>query len=142
MHVVAETGGRLMIEETIEVARRAYDAYASMDIAAMDALMTDEHVVHVAGHHPLSGEYRGKQAVWGYLGRVAEISGGRGGFDVHAIAADDDGHAVALLTGTIRDFVRPVIHVWHVRGGQLAEMWDASLDQQAEDAFWTAALAQ
>ena len=142
MHVVAETGGRLMIEETIAVARRAYDAYASMDIAAMDALMTDEHVVHVAGHHPLSGEYRGKQAVWGYLGRVAEISGGRGGFDVHAITADDDGHAVALLTGTIRDFVRPVIHVWHVRGGQLAEMWDASLDQQAEDAFWTAALAQ
>ena len=141
MHVVAETGGRLMIEETIAVARRAYDAYASMDIAAMDALMTDEHVVHVAGHHPLSGEYRGKQAVWGYLGRVAEISGGRGGFEVHAIAADDDGHAVALLTGTIRDFVRPVIHVWHVRGGQLAEMWDASLDQQAEDAFWTAAVA-
>ena len=131
-----------VIEEAIAVARRAYDAYANMDIAAMDALMTDDHVVHVAGHHPLSGDYRGKQAVWSYLGRVAEISGGRGGFEVHAITADDDGHAVALLTGTIRDFVRPVIHVWHVRGGQLAEMWDASLDQQAEDAFWTAALAR
>jgi ketosteroid isomerase-like protein len=129
------------MEDSIALARRAYAAYASMDIAAIDALMTDDHVVHVAGQHPLSGVYRGKEAVWGYLGRVAEISGGRGGFDVHAITADDEGHAVALLTGTIRDFVRPVIHVWHVRGDQLAEMWDASLDQHAEDAFWSAAIA-
>jgi uncharacterized protein len=132
----------MVIEDSIAVARRAYAAYASMDISAIDALMTDDHVAHVAGRHPLSGEYRGKQAVWGYLGRVAEVSGGRGGFDVHAITADDQGHVVALLTGTIRDFVRPVIHVWHVRGEQLAEMWDASLDQAAEDAFWTAALAE
>jgi len=130
------------MEDTIAVARRAYAAYAGMDIAAIDALMTDDHVVHVAGHHPLSGVYRGKEAVWGYLGRVAEISGGQGGFDVHAITADDEGHAVALLTGTIRDFVRPVIHIWHVRGEQLAEMWDASLDQHAEDAFWSAASSE
>jgi len=130
------------VDDSIAVARRAYDAYASMDIAAIDALMTDDHVVHVAGHHPLSGEYRGKEAVWGYLGRVAEISGGHGGFEVHAITADNDGHAVALLTGTIREFVRPVIHIWHLRGDKLAEMWDASLDQQAEDAFWTAATAE
>jgi ketosteroid isomerase-like protein len=128
------------LADSIAVAHRAYDAYAAMDIAAIDALMTDDHVLHVAGRHPLSGEYRGKQAVWDYLGRVAEISGGRGGFEVHAITADNDGHAVALLTGTIRDFVRPVIHVWHVRGEQLAEMWDASLDQYAEDAFWTTAV--
>jgi uncharacterized protein len=131
-----------MIEDTIAVARRAYDAYAAMDLAAIDDLMTDDHVLHVAGRHLLSGEYRGKQAVWGYLARVAEISGGRGGFDVHAVTADADGHAVALLTGTIREYVRPVIHVWHVRGGQLAEMWDASLDQQAEDAFWTGAIGE
>jgi ketosteroid isomerase-like protein len=128
------------LADSIAVAHRAYDAYAAMDIAAIDALMTDDHVLHVAGRHPLSGEYRGKQAVWDYLGRVAEISGGRGGFEVHAITADNDGHAVALLMGTIRDFVRPVIHVWHVRGEQLAEMWDASLDQYAEDAFWTTAV--
>jgi len=129
----------MAIEDTIGVARRAYEAYAAMDVAAIDSLMTDDHVLHVAGRHPLSGDYRGKQAVWEYLGRVTAISGGRGGFDVHAITADENGHAVALLTGTIRDFVRPVIHVWHVRGGQLAEMWDASLDQYAEDAFWSKA---
>jgi ketosteroid isomerase-like protein len=134
-------GTRVAVEDSIAVAHQAYAAYASMDIAAIDALLTDDHVMHVSGQHPLSGDYRGKDAVWGYLGRVAEISGGRGGFDVHAITADDHGHAVALLTGTIRDFVRPVIHVWHIRGEQLAEMWDASLDQGAEDGFWTAALA-
>jgi len=129
-------------DDTTALLRRAYTAYDAMDIAAIDALMTEDHVIHVAGHHPLAGDYVGKQAAWSYLGRVAEISQGRGGFEVHAITADDDGHGVALLTGTIQDFVRPVIHIWHVRDGQLSELWDASLDQRAEDAFWTAATAR
>lgn len=129
-------------DETTAVVRSAYDAYAAMDIAAMEALLTDDHTIHVAGHHPLSGDYAGKQAVWGYLARVAEIGQGNGGFAVHAVTADDEGQGVALLIGTIRDFVRPVIHIWHVRDGQLAELWDASMDQQAEDAFWTHATTQ
>ena len=41
-----------MIEDTIAVARRAYDAYAAMDLAVIDDLMTDDHVLHVAGRHP------------------------------------------------------------------------------------------
>lgn len=132
----------MSIEDAIALGHRAYDAYARLDIATIDGLLTEDHVMHVAGHHPLSGESRGKQEVWGYLGRVAEISSGQGGFEIQALTADEHGHVVALLTATIRDFVRPVIHVWHLRGNQLAAMWDASLDQAAEDAFWTAAVAE
>jgi hypothetical protein len=39
--------------------------------------------------------------------------------------ADDASHGVALLTGTIRDYVRPVIHVLHVSNGEITEFWDA-----------------
>jgi ketosteroid isomerase-like protein len=124
-------------EETTELLRRAYGAYATADIAAIDALISADCVMHVSGHHPLSGDYHGKDAIWGYLGKVATIGGGRGGFDVDTITADDEEHGVALLTGTIRDFVRPVIHIWHIRHGQLSEFWDASFDQATEDAFWT-----
>ncbi|MCX6431365.1 MAG: nuclear transport factor 2 family protein [Actinobacteria bacterium] len=124
-----------------DTVRRIYEAYAAMDIAGIDALMVDEPVMHVPGRHPLSGVYRGKEAMWGYLAQVAAVSGGEGGFVVHAVTVDDEGHCVALLTGTIRQFVRPVIHVWSVRDGLLAEYWEANLDQQAEDDFWTHALA-
>lgn len=128
------------MDTTEAVLRAHYEAYAAMDIAAIDAAMPEDGVLHVSGHHPLSGDYRGKAAAWEYLGKVAEVSGGKGGFVVHSITTDEQGHGVALLTGTIRDYVRQVIHIWHVEDGRITEFWDAYLDAAAEDAFWTAAL--
>jgi uncharacterized protein len=125
---------------TEELLRRLYQAYADVDVTTIDSLSADDGVLHVPGTHPLSGEHRGKEAMWTYLGKVAEVSGGVGGFVVHGITSDDDGHAVVLLTGTIRDFVRPVVHIWQVRDGRLAEFWETSLDQDAEDRFWISAL--
>jgi ketosteroid isomerase-like protein len=116
--------------------RTVYEAWAAQDVAAIEALMAPDFVMHVSGHHPLSGDRATRAEIWAYLGKVAEISGGKGGWDIHAITTDDHGHGVALLTGTIRDFTRQAIHVWHIAGGQVTEFWDASLDQAAEDAFW------
>ena len=123
------------------VVRSLYDAYAALDIAAIDALLADDYVMHVGGHHPLSGDYATKDRVWAYLGKVSEVAGGKGGFDVHAITSDDEGHVVALVTGTIRDHERPVVHVFHVTDGRITEFWDAYVDAAAEDAFWQGTLA-
>ncbi len=130
-----------MIHGDVETVRSLYDAYAAMDIGGIDGLLAEGYVMHVSGSHPLSGDYTTKEAVWGYLGKVAETSGGKGGFDVHTITSDGQGHAVALVTGTIRDHVRPVVHVFHVRDGKITEFWDAYLDAAAEDQFWVTALA-
>jgi ketosteroid isomerase-like protein len=124
-----------------EVVRSLYEAYAAMDIGRIDGLLAEGYVMHVSGRHPLSGDYTSREAVWGYLGKVAALSAGSGGFDVHTITADGDGHVVALLTGTIRDHVRPVIHVFHVRDGKIIEFWDAYLDAAAEDQFWRSVIA-
>jgi ketosteroid isomerase-like protein len=129
-----------MIESaTATIVRSVYEAYSALDIAKIDALMAPGFVMHVSGHHPLSGDRSTRDDVWAYLGKVAEISGGKGGYEVHAITTDESGHGIALLTGTIRDFVRPVIHIWHVRDGQVTEFWDSYLDAAAEDAFWATA---
>ncbi len=125
---------------TAAVVRTVYETWAAQDVAKIDALMAPDFTMHVAGHHPLSGDRATRDDVWAYLGKVAEISGGKGGWEVHAITTDDNGHGVALLTGTIRDFTRKAIHIWHVEGEQVTEFWDASFDTAAEDAFWTAAV--
>jgi ketosteroid isomerase-like protein len=115
-------------------------AYASADVATLNALVSDEVMFHVPGRNPLSGTYSGKDAVFGYLARVAEISeSAEGGYDIHAVMADDD-HVCTLVTGTIENsgirFVRPTVHVFHVDGAQVTEFWEASLDQHVEDEFW------
>lgn len=117
-----------------------YNAYSAMDIPAVDRLLSEDYVMHVSGHHPLSGAHRGKPAVWTYLAKVAEIAAGTGGWDLHSVTVDGDGHAVALLTGTIRDYVRPVIHIFHMQEGRFTEFWDSYLDAEREDEFWRGAL--
>jgi ketosteroid isomerase-like protein len=113
--------------------RGLYVAYATNDIGTIDGLIADDAVVHVPGAQPLSGKHRGKQSVWEYLGKVAEVGEGKGGFDLHGVTADDEGHGVALLTGTIRYWIRPVVHVWRVQDGLLAELWEVYR-------FWIGAL--
>lgn len=127
--------------ETEDLLRRNYQAYAEMDLATIEELGSDGSVMHVPGNHPLAGMHSGRDEVWAYLGKVAEVSGGVGGFLVQSISADDDGHATAILIGTIRDFVRPVVHVWRADGGKLVEYWEVNFDQAAEDAFWSEAVA-
>lgn len=124
--------------ESTELVRRLYEAYNSQDIPALSALLAPGFTMHVAGNHPLSGTYRGPDQTWPYLGKVATALAGRGegGWEVHAITADDEGHAVALLRGYTGDFSRPVVHIWHVADGLLQEYWDTTMDQLKEDAFW------
>ena len=117
-----------------------YQAYADADVAAMAASMSDRLVMHVPGSHPLAGDHTGGDAVWAYLGKVAEISKGVGGFVVRGISGDDEGHAVAILEGTIGDFVRPIVHVWRLRDARAEEFWEVNFDQEAEDQFWSTAL--
>ena len=99
-------------------------------------------VVHVGVDHPLSGDHVCKEQVGAYLAQFARIGGGSGGWEVHTITTDDSWHGVALLVGTIRDFSRDVVHIWHVQEGRVTEFWDAYRDGHAENEFWTAALAE
>ncbi len=100
-----------------------------MDLATIDEIGSDDSVMHVPGNHPLAGKHVGRVEVWDYLGKVAEVSGGAGGFLVQSVTADDHGHAAVILVGTIRDFVRPAVHVWRSDGGKLVENWEVNFDQ-------------
>jgi ketosteroid isomerase-like protein len=127
--------------ETEDLLRRVYQAYDEADVALIAELTGPNPTMHIPGSHPLAGVHQGQDAVWAYLGKVAEVSGGVGGFVVSGITADDEGHGVALLVGTIRDFVRPMAHVWTVQDGRTAEFWEVNFDQEAEDRFWISAMA-
>ena len=131
-------------DENLAIVKRLIDAYAALDIDAINTLLADEVVFHVPGRHPLAGTYTGKPEVFGYLGQVSTVNeASDGGFEIHSLMSDGD-HVASLVTGTIEHagvrFVRPIVHVFHVNGKQITEFWEASLDQHAEDEFWQGAL--
>src|ERR1700752_5396167 len=49
--------------------REDLPAFARADLDAMSDCFTDDVVWHVAGSHPLSGDYRGKEALFYYFAR-------------------------------------------------------------------------
>jgi uncharacterized protein len=119
--------------------RRVYAAQAAADLEAYLASLSEDFVLHIPGRSRIAGAYRGKDEVRRHFREIAELSGGSFRTDVHDILASDD-HAVGLVNASAeRDGIvvdLPRIHVWHLRGGELTELWLHPTDQDAFDAYW------
>jgi len=120
-------------------ARAGYEAFAAGDMAAVSDLLTDDIVWHVAGNYDMSGDYAGKEAVFGFFAKLMEESRGTFRIDIHDMLANDD-HGVALGTvsatrgeDTLED---RVTQVFHMRDGRMTEFWTFAEHQDQHDAFW------
>jgi hypothetical protein len=124
----------------VALTRRGYEAFAQGDLAALSELIADEVTWHVTGAGPLSGNYHGRDEVFGFFGRLAEETGGTFRLDVHDVLANDD-HAIALCTLSAsrggKSVEVPVANVSHIRDGKVTEFWDATSDPQASIDFWS-----
>lgn len=124
----------------LDLMRRGYDAYIAGDMNTINELFADDVVWHVAGHSPLAGDYAGKEQVFGFFGKLQEMSGGTSKVHVHDLLASDT-HGVALVVESAsrngKDHQADAVHVLHLRDGKVTEFWDAHPDQPATDEFWS-----
>jgi uncharacterized protein len=120
-----------------ELVREAYAAYGAGDRAPLWAMFAPEVTFHVAGNHPLSGDYRGIDAVLRYLDTIERLNGGPGGATLDTVFADESGDLV-LLESTTRHggFDRSIGHVLRFEEDRLVELWDNPADPEAEDRYW------
>jgi ketosteroid isomerase-like protein len=124
----------------VEYARRGYAAFGSGDLATLSELIADDAVWHAQGVGPLSGDYHGRDQVFGFFGRLAEETGGTFRLDVHDILANDE-HTAVLATLTAsrngKSIEVPVVNVSHNDGnGKITEFWTSTTDPQAALDFW------
>jgi uncharacterized protein len=124
----------------LELMRRGYSAYARGDLETISRLLADDVVWHVSGRSPISGDYTGKEQVFGFFWKLQELSGGTSRVEVHDLLADDD-HGVAIVTESAsrddgRTYEVRVTHVLHLRDGKVTEFWEAHVDQYTSDKFW------
>lgn len=124
----------------LERARVGYEAFANGDMATLNDVIADDVVWHNGGNSPLSGDYEGKEAVFGLFGRIAQETGGTFENEIHDMLANDE-HGVALVVtkGTRGDKTLEgrSVHVFHMSDGVLTEFWAFPEDQSAFDDFWT-----
>ena len=124
----------------VQVARRGYEAFGKGDMATVNELMADDVVWHVGGNSSLSGDYKGKDAVFGFFGKLMELSEGTFKLDVHDILANDE-HSVILVELTAKKGGKKLdskaVHVTHTDSqGRIKEFWSFDENQPATDEFF------
>jgi ketosteroid isomerase-like protein len=102
--------------------------------------IADGIVWHVGGDNPLSGDYKGRQAVLEFFMNFGQLSEGTYEAQIHDILASDD-HTVVIGTSTVtrhgRTHTSRFVDVIHpAEDGKANEFWRFVEDQAAEDEFY------
>src|SRR6185312_5654948 len=124
----------------VSLLRKGYAAYSSGDMDTITELFDENLVWHSAGRCQVAGDYKGRDAVFGFFVNLMELSNGTSKIEVHVILANDE-HGVAIVTGTAtrgdKSFSGQDVHTFHLRDGKVVEFWDSPLDQYEADEFWS-----
>jgi ketosteroid isomerase-like protein len=120
---------------------RINDVYAAMgkgDLAALHDMFAEDLVWHDCGRNQLSGDYRGREGVFQYFGKVMEVTEGSLHIELHSVLADDE-HGVALMTISATRGQQSLnvnaVDVMHLHDGKVAEVWAIPTDQYTYDEF-------
>lgn len=122
-------------------AREAFDTFDRGDLEAYKDFFADDVAWHVSGTHPLSGSYRGKDALFEYFGKVRELTHGSLRIQPESILADDSHVGVFARVTAQRDGKSLDVNMAQAftvdAQGKWTEYWAMADDQAAVDVFWT-----
>lgn len=123
-------------------ARDYLATYAAGDTAALRDFFADDVVWHVGGKHALSGDYRGREALFDYFDKVRELTGGTLTVEEeHVLASDQHTAMFTRVRGAREGRQLDVSMAQTFRtgpDGRWTEYFAMADDQAAVDAFWGA----
>jgi ketosteroid isomerase-like protein len=121
--------------------REFLDTFARGHLDALADFFSEDVVWHVAGRHPLSGDYIGREALMSYFKRAGEESGGSLKLEPDGILANDHHIALFLRVTGERDGKTLDIEMAEVMNvgpdGLWTEFSSMPDDQAAVDEFWS-----
>lgn len=129
-----------MDNHNLETLRVGYEALVAGNLGVVVGLFDESVKAHVPGRSPVAGDYDGVDAVVGYVSKLMELSAGTLRFKTHALMADEE-HGLVLINDKAERPGKSLdannIHVWHLGGGKLKEIWIYPGDLYAWDTFWS-----
>ena len=120
--------------------RKGHEAFSNQDMATLTEIIAEDTLWHIAGKGPLSGDYQGRDAVFGFFKKLGELTGGTFKIEDHDFLGTDD-HTVALFKMTATRAGKTLdanyCEIVHWRNRQIVEDWLFAYDQYAFDEFWS-----
>jgi uncharacterized protein len=116
--------------------RDGYAAFSKGDFAVLNDLFADDVVWHIGGRNQLTKDYRGRDEVYGFFGKLMELTEGSFHIELGKIFADDE-QSVAVVTISASRGGKSIstkdAHIFGLRDGKVTEFWDATTDAYAFD---------
>jgi hypothetical protein len=121
----------------VALIKKMYEAFVRGNyIPIITEVFSEDVVWHLPGAAPLSGDHKGRDAVFAAMGQFD----GSVQLELHDVLANDE-HAVALLRARGsregKEYNALEIDVFHIREGKVTEFWSFSEDQRVTDEFWS-----
>lgn len=122
--------------------KKAHQAFARADMDTLTQMITEDSVWHSPGKSQISGDFRGREAVFGgFFAKMNELSSGTAKFVAHYDYLGSDERSVGLFrfaaTRNDRTFEVNVCEVIRWRSGQIVEEWGYYDDPYGWDEFWS-----
>jgi ketosteroid isomerase-like protein len=128
-------------DENAAIVRRGYAAFNSGDVNALSELFDENAVWHAPGRSSLAGDYRGRDATLGYLGRLGQETDGNFRAELLHLTADDEDCVVGVQrTVTERNGKRLEVGnciVFELTNGRVTDVREHFSDLYAWDEFWS-----
>src|SRR5262245_22321121 len=130
-----------MTDANEDLVRRGYQAFADGDMETLSSMFAPD-AVHVAtGNSPVSGEYRGVDAILGYYGTLFELSDGTFAAELQSVRSEGDDTVVATHRdkgqrgGKTLDQDEEL--TFTISNGKFTRLVENHSDQAEYDSFWS-----
>jgi len=121
------------------VVRRAYEDFESGDLDLLGVVMAQDVVWHEPGRSSLAGDYKGPQAVLGFLAELKARSGGTFRTEILDVLGEPDRAVVlqretATRNGKTLDVIAAID--FEIHHGKITEVTVYQADTYQFDEFW------
>jgi uncharacterized protein len=127
-------------DDNAELVEKGYAAFSAGDLDALAVVMSPDVVHRSPGSNRTSGEYKGRDEVFGLYGRLFELSGGTFAIQLVSTEPRGDDQVVARhhSAGTVdgRTYEGDSTIVFTIVDGKATLLDESHDDQAAVDAFW------
>ncbi|NEC85618.1 nuclear transport factor 2 family protein [Streptomyces sp. SID12501] len=120
--------------------RKGFDAFSRGDMDTLRGMMAADATHHVPGSHPLSGDFKGQDAIIDMYRRLGEETAGTMRVMLMNVLVDGRGHAVAVHRFTAERQGRRIDEVggivFRVVGDKITDLDECVEDIDRSNEFW------
>ncbi|MFF4504255.1 nuclear transport factor 2 family protein [Streptomyces sp. NPDC001401] len=124
-----------------QLVRKGYEAFTRGDMDTLRSLMSGDATHHVPGTHPLSGDFKGTDAVIDMYRRLFEETNGTLQVELRNILVDGRGHAVSMHHFTAQRGDKRIDEnggiVFRIVGDKITDLDECVEDIDKGNEFWS-----